>query len=223
MIAFVDRYPEVLIFGYFAAAIFIPMAIAVIRAKHPIAREKWRAKWSRPNPVDVYGITHFTIAVMLWMGIVVFIYVDVIHWGERCYPNWDQWVGYAMGAAVLLYVPTQVYRVWRGDVQPAVFEDDEWIASMQRARDQRTLARLLDEERRHGTSPISAGVPKPPFHRERETASPPERPYVKCLIRVCASAISRISGVGAKPSSAGARTAWASQGAAGRLIVLGER
>ena len=35
----------------------------------------------------------------------------------------------------------------------------------------------------------------------------PKRPYAKRSISACASAISGISGVGAKPSSAGARTA----------------
>ena len=40
----------------------------------------------------------------------------------------------------------------------------------------------------------------------------PERPYAKRSVNDIASAISGISGVGAKPSSAGARTAWASAG-----------
>src|SRR5271155_5230412 len=40
----------------------------------------------------------------------------------------------------------------------------------------------------------------------------PERPYAKRSISACASAISGISGVGEKPSSAGASTAWPSAG-----------
>ena len=42
----------------------------------------------------------------------------------------------------------------------------------------------------------------------------PNRPYAERSISACASAISGISGVGAKPSSAGARTAWPSAGRA---------
>ncbi len=45
----------------------------------------------------------------------------------------------------------------------------------------------------------------PPHHH-------PKRPYAKRSSSACASAISGISGVGEKPSSAGARTAWASFG-----------
>jgi hypothetical protein len=40
----------------------------------------------------------------------------------------------------------------------------------------------------------------------------PKRHYAKRSISACASAISGISGVGEKPSSAGASTAWASAG-----------
>jgi hypothetical protein len=46
----------------------------------------------------------------------------------------------------------------------------------------------------------------------RRYAVSPNRPYAKCSISACASAISGSSGVGAKPSSAGARTAQASAG-----------
>ena len=45
-----------------------------------------------------------------------------------------------------------------------------------------------------------------------EWASPPEAAYAKRSISACAPAISGISGVGVKPSSAGARTAFARQG-----------
>ena len=43
--------------------------------------------------------------------------------------------------------------------------------------------------------------------RARSTLHRPKRPYAKRFISACASAISGICGVGAKPSSAGARTA----------------
>ncbi len=44
-----------------------------------------------------------------------------------------------------------------------------------------------------------------------DVSSRRERLYLRCS-RLCASAISGISGVGEKPSRAGARTAWASAG-----------
>jgi hypothetical protein len=52
---------------------------------------------------------------------------------------------------------------------------------------------------------------KAAFHYESEMSfTAPGRLYAKRSIRDCASAISGISGVGEKPSSAGASTAWAS-------------
>jgi hypothetical protein len=54
-----------------------------------------------------------------------------------------------------------------------------------------------------GRRPGRSAFRVPPHHCSK-------RPYAKRSISACASAISSISGVGEKPSSAGARTAWAS-------------
>jgi hypothetical protein len=53
-----------------------------------------------------------------------------------------------------------------------------------------------------------AGIPL----RARTRLHRPKRSYASCDSSACVSTISGISGVGEKPSSAGARTAWASAG-----------